>query len=131
VPGPTAPTAAAITREAALDGPKKGSTLPKTKVGAQRLPFPEGHSAGHSVLETSAGSGDEQRAEHRRSSAPDSTAPRLMSYKQAADYLGVSYWTIRAWADAGKLPIVKLPGLRLLRVERAELDRFVDACRVA
>jgi excisionase family DNA binding protein len=57
--------------------------------------------------------------------------PRLLSYRQAAEYLGVSYWTIRAWADSGKLPVVKLPGARLLRVERAALDRLIDTCRVA
>jgi excisionase family DNA binding protein len=53
-----------------------------------------------------------------------------MSYRQAAAYLGVSYWTIRSWAESGKLPIVKLPGSRLLRVERSELDSFIDAHRV-
>ena len=56
---------------------------------------------------------------------------RLMTYRQVADYLGVSYWTVRGWAETGKLPIVKLPGSRLLRIERAVLDAFVDAHRVA
>ena len=90
-----------------------------------------GHSGGHSVSEPSAAAGIGTRAEHRQSRARPSITPRLLSYQQAADYLGVSYWTVRAWAESGKLPIVKLPGSRLLRVERTELDRFVDACRVA
>jgi excisionase family DNA binding protein len=94
-------------------------------------PMRAGHSAGHSVSQPCVTADVESRAEHRQSRARASIAPRLLSYQQAAEYLGVSYWTIRSWAESGKLPIVKLPGSRLLRVERAELDRFVDACRVA
>src|SRR5262245_62060556 len=85
-----------------------------------------GQSRGHSAVQTRVFPGPERRAEHQRSSAPASVVPRLMSYQQAADYLGVSYWTIRSWAESGKLQIVKLPGSRLLRIEHAELDRFVN-----
>jgi excisionase family DNA binding protein len=53
-----------------------------------------------------------------------------MSYRQAADYLAVSYWTIRDWVESGKLASVRLPGSRLLRIERADLDRFIDSHRV-
>jgi len=54
----------------------------------------------------------------------------LLTLRQAADYLAVSYWTVRSWADAGKLPVVRLPGDgRLVRVERAELERLIVASR--
>lgn len=56
---------------------------------------------------------------------------RLLSLREAAAYLGVSYWTVRSWAESGKLPHVRLPGRRLLRVDRADLDRLIEACRVA
>src|SRR5262249_9844820 len=89
-----------------------------------------GHSSGQSVVQPCATTGPERRAEVQRSTARGSTASRLMSYRQAADYLAVSYWTIRGWVESGKLASVRLPGSRLLRVERADLDRFVDAHRV-
>ncbi len=57
-------------------------------------------------------------------------APRLLTKDQAAEYLGVSYWTIRSWVESGKLRAVRLPGDgRLIRIEIAELDRLVEECR--
>ncbi len=50
--------------------------------------------------------------------------------RQAAEYLAVSYWTIRHWVDTGKLRAVRLPGDgRLLRIEIDELDRLIAECR--
>ncbi len=55
---------------------------------------------------------------------------RLMTLRDAAQYLSVSYWTVRAWVESGRLPAVRLPGGgRLIRVEIAALDRLVDECR--
>jgi excisionase family DNA binding protein len=58
------------------------------------------------------------------------SSARLLSYADAAAYLGLSYWTIRAWVESGKPPAIRF-GERLLRVERSALDQYVDACRVA
>ena len=59
-----------------------------------------------------------------------SASPALLTLRQAADYLAVSYWTVRSWADAGKLPVVRLPGDgRLVRVERTELERLIVVSR--
>ncbi len=56
--------------------------------------------------------------------------PRLLTMRQAAAYLCVSYWTIRYWVESGKLRAVRLPGDgRLLRIELAELDRLIEECR--
>jgi excisionase family DNA binding protein len=47
---------------------------------------------------------------------------RLLTITQAAARLGVHYQTLRAWADSGKVPMVKLPsGYR--RFEPAVIDR--------
>ncbi len=56
--------------------------------------------------------------------------PRLLTMRQAATYLAVSYWTVRSWVESGKMRAVRLPGDgRLLRIEVAELDRLVEECR--
>jgi excisionase family DNA binding protein len=49
--------------------------------------------------------------------------------RQAGDLLSVSYWTVRAWVDAGTLPAVRLPGGRLVRVELAEVERLIASSR--
>jgi excisionase family DNA binding protein len=45
---------------------------------------------------------------------------------EAAEILGVSQGTVRAWAEAGKIPMHKNPanGYRLFK--RAELEQFLD-----
>ena len=54
----------------------------------------------------------------------------LLTMREAADYLSVSYWTIRTWVDKGKLRAVRLPGDgRLVRIEVDELDRLIEECR--
>jgi excisionase family DNA binding protein len=61
-----------------------------------------------------------KRAQHDESRVPS----RLLSLRQAADYLGVSYWTVRNWVESGKLSAIRL-GPKLIRIERSDLDRFI------
>ncbi len=71
--------------------------------------------------------GDSQRGQQRKGSVRPA---RLVTMRQAAEYLAVSYWTIRHWVDTGKLRAVRLPGDgRLLRIEIDELDRLIAECR--
>ncbi len=68
-----------------------------------------------------------------------SIAPRLLNMRQAAEYLGCSFWTARDYVLQGLIPVVELPPLRprpgesprkTLRrvlVDRADLDAFIDA----
>ena len=59
-----------------------------------------------------------------------SVALHLLTMRQAGQYLGVSYWTVRTWVESGKLRAVRLPGGgRLLRIEITELERLIAACR--
>jgi len=59
------------------------------------------------------------------SKADNKTAsPRLYSLKRAAEYLGVSYWTIRDYIFRGELPSVRL-GRRVL-VDVRDLDALVE-----
>jgi hypothetical protein len=65
--------------------------------------------------------------------------PRLLNMRQAAKYLGCSFWTARDYVLQGLIPIVDLPPLRprqgdrqrkTLRrvlVDRADLDAFIES----
>jgi excisionase family DNA binding protein len=82
-----------------------------------------GHSAGTAPRETRAGAG-------RSGDAADRQTARLMSLHGAADYLGVSYWTLRDLVNAGTIPRVRLPiggtrDLRRVLVDREDLDRLI------
>jgi hypothetical protein len=77
----------------------------------------------------------------RTSVEPTSESPRCLNLHQAADYLGVSYWTLRDYTLQGLIPVVHLPGLRaregdrqrasLRRVviDRRDLDAFLDSLK--
>jgi hypothetical protein len=66
-------------------------------------------------------------------------APRLLNMRQAAAYLGCSFWTARDYILQGLIPVVELPPLRpregdrarkTLRrvlVDRADLDAFIES----
>jgi excisionase family DNA binding protein len=63
-------------------------------------------------------------------SRPGQEPAGLLTLREAAELLGVSPWTVRRWVASGKLPHIRLPGGRLLRFDRADLDRLVEAYRV-
>lgn len=65
-------------------------------------------------------SGDSGRTQHRQSSA-------LLTLEDLAAECRVSYWTARAWVESGKLPSLRLPGDRLIRIRRRDFERFVEA----
>lgn len=51
-------------------------------------------------------------------------AKRLLSITEAANLLDVHYQTLRAWADTGKVPVVRLPsGYRRFEPEVIERVR--------
>jgi hypothetical protein len=70
---------------------------------------------------------------------PESVRPRLLNMRQAAAYLGCSFWTARDYILQGLIPVVDLPPLRpregdrgrkTLRrvlVDRADLDAFIES----
>ena len=52
-------------------------------------------------------------------------AVRLLDLNGCADYLNLSYWTVRGMIHRGDLPAVRI-GRRLL-IDRYDLDRFIEA----
>ncbi len=87
-----------------------------------------GYSRTDGLIQSAANRTDSAKGLGQRSNV----RPRLVSMREAAQYLSVSYWTIRGWVESGKLRAVRLPGGgKLIRIELAELDRLVESCRDA
>lgn len=102
-----------------------------------------GHEASYLAFRDMTGAASKSRA---ASASPRSAgalvAPRLLDLRQAAIYLGCSYWTVRDYVLASVIPVVELPALRsregepprkrLRRVliDRSDLDAFIDARKV-
>lgn len=54
--------------------------------------------------------------------------PRLLSQREAAIYLGISYWTLRDLTFRAEIPHVKI-GRRIL-VDRLDLEAYLDRMKV-
>ncbi|MDR4469549.1 MAG: helix-turn-helix domain-containing protein [Nitrospira sp.] len=54
--------------------------------------------------------------------------PRLLSQREAATYLGISYWTLRDLTFRGEIPHVKIR--RRILVDRLDLDAYLDRMKV-
>jgi excisionase family DNA binding protein len=54
-------------------------------------------------------------------------APRLLSQKEAASYLGISYWTLRDLLFRNEIPYVRVK--RRLLVDRLDLDGYITRCK--
>lgn len=64
--------------------------------------------------------------------------PRLLNMRQAAEYLGCSFWTARDYILQGLIPAIDMPPLRAregdrqkrtlrrVLVDRADLDAFIE-----
>lgn len=65
--------------------------------------------------------------------------PRLLNMRQAAAYLGCSFWTARDYIVQGLIPVVDMPPLRArdgdrqrktlrrVLIDRADLDAFIES----
>jgi hypothetical protein len=73
------------------------------------------------------------------SQAGERVRPRLLNMRQAAAYLGCSFWTARDYILQGLIPVVDMPPLRAregdrrrktlrrVLVDRADLDVFIES----
>jgi excisionase family DNA binding protein len=57
----------------------------------------------------------------------DVRKPRLLSREATAAYLGTTTRTVDRLVGKGLLRAIRLPGLRRVFFDRAEVDAFVDA----
>lgn len=102
-------------------------------------PSGNGHSTGTVPPEKPAAQG-------RQRSRQDVTSlgwPRLLTIRQAGSYLGLGEWTVRELINSGQLPVTKIERprtasamrrspltdmMRMIRLDRADLDAFVESC---
>jgi hypothetical protein len=69
----------------------------------------------------------------------ESITPRLLNMRQAALYLGCSFWTVRDYVLQGLIAVVDMPPLRAregdrqrqtlrrVLIDRADLDTFIES----
>ena len=55
---------------------------------------------------------------------PSAPGRRLLSLPEAADYLGLSPWTVRELAGKGRLPVVRIT--RKLQFDLRDLEALID-----
>jgi excisionase family DNA binding protein len=53
----------------------------------------------------------------------ESRIKKLLTTEQAAKYLTIKPWTLRAWVSQRKIPFVKIG--RCVRFEQSALDNFI------
>ena len=62
--------------------------------------------------------------------SPVTIAPRCLSVRQAGDYLGVGPRKIRALIQSGKLPLVQDEPGACWRIDRSDLDKYIETNKV-
>jgi predicted DNA binding CopG/RHH family protein len=114
------------------------TALHKYATGHLREHLEDGSSRSRSVDDTISKGTDHRMTAATAPEPGELILPRLLNMRQAAKYLGCSFWTIRDYVLQGLIPVVNLPPLRartgarqretLRRVviDRADLDKFVD-----
>ena len=51
--------------------------------------------------------------------------PRLLTLKQAAEYLGLTLWAMRERVWAGDIPVIRFPNGRKMYIDSHDLDAFI------
>lgn len=51
---------------------------------------------------------------------------KLLSRREAAKYLNLDYTTVKAWADAGKIPQYKM-GYKTVKYKQSDLDALLES----
>jgi excisionase family DNA binding protein len=98
-------------------------TTPIVFPGKPGRPPKSGHTPGTRPHGIRMNAGHERRRVVRQAPVvrPIAADQRLLDVRQAAQYLGLSVWTVREMVAAGKLPKVSL-GVRRTLVDRVALD---------
>ena len=75
----------------------------------------------------------------KRNTPSEAVKPRLLNMRQAASYLGCSFWTLRDYVLQGLIPVVDMPPqrarpgdrqrkmLRRVLIDRSDLDGFIES----
>jgi hypothetical protein len=61
---------------------------------------------------------------------PKPVGPRLLPLKKAADYLGLTIWSIRERAWNGDIPFVRFPNGRKMFFDVNDLEDFINKNKI-
>jgi hypothetical protein len=56
----------------------------------------------------------------------DNPLPRLLTLKQASEYLGLTVWALRERVWSGQLPVLQFPGGKKQYLDRNDLESFIE-----
>lgn len=76
-------------------------------------------------MSTSKGASPDETAKKGKNTVPVSGA-RLLGLRHAEEQYGISYWTLRHLLGKKLLPVVRLPGVRRLFIDRRDLERLIE-----
>lgn len=91
------------------------------------------------TLRKDRGLNDRLSGKDLESTSTESITPRLLNMRQAAAYLGCSFWTVRDYVLQGLIPVVDMPPLRAregdrqrktlrrVLIDRVDLDAFIES----
>ena len=57
--------------------------------------------------------------------SPNLKGPRLLPLKKAAEYLGLTVWSMRETIWAGDIPVIRFPGGRKMFIDVLDLEDFI------
>ena len=63
---------------------------------------------------------------YRNIALSKSNGPRLLTLKKAAEYLGLTVWSMRERIWAGDIPVVRFPGGRKMFIDVLDLEVFIQ-----
>jgi len=56
----------------------------------------------------------------------NTSVPRLLPLKDAAEWLGLTVWAMRERIWAGDIPVVQFPGGRKMFIDTKDLETFIS-----
>ena len=58
---------------------------------------------------------------------PSSISPRLLTLKEAANYIGLTTWALRERIWAGHIPVVRFPNGRKMYIDSSDIENLISS----
>lgn len=124
-------TSAGFTIAEARRGLNSTLTGPRQRPGRKPSRPTEARANGESTVRATARARIQRGSEPRPQVQQTLALPRLLTCRQAAAYLALSYWKLREMAVEGHVRSVALPGVKRRLFDRADLDALIEAAKAS